>query len=345
MIRVSGLCVRFPGFALDNVGFEVSRGEFFTILGPTGAGKTVILESIVGLVPLVAGRIDIGECDVTRLPPEKRGVSIVYQDHALFPHLTVVENIRYGLRYGTHARRLKADGALERLVDRLGLGRLLNRSVANLSGGEKQRVALARALAVRPSVLLLDEPLSSLDPNFREDIREILKQLHRETGITILMVTHDFADAHFLAQRTSVINAGRIEQTGTVAAVFNQPATPFVADFVGIKNIFAAEFDANVARVDRLRLKTTAGNGSHRYVAIRPENIHVSRHARAEGGLNCLPGRISRMINRGFFSEVEVETAGIRLRTVMTTSALAALKIAEGEKIYLQIAPRDIHVI
>jgi molybdate/tungstate transport system ATP-binding protein len=344
MIRVSDLCVRFPGFALNNVCLEVAEGEFFTILGPTGAGKTLILESIVGLTPLVSGRICIDDRDVTRLPPEKRGVSIVYQDHALFPHLTVSENIRYGLHYRVKAAS-DSGRTLRRLVGRLDLEHLLNRSVSNLSGGEKQRVALARALAVDPSVLLLDEPLSSLDPNFSEDIRDILKQLHRDTGITVLMVTHDFSDAHFLAQRAAVIQQGRIEQVGTVSAVFNQPNTPFVADFVGIKNVFPARFEKRTAWIKQLKLTTAGGNGAHHHVAIRPENIHLSCEATDQGPANCLSGRVCRMIRRGFFSELDVRASGVVFRSLMTVRALATLKISEGQKVFLEIHPRDIHVI
>ncbi|MFV9646380.1 MAG: ABC transporter ATP-binding protein, partial [Desulfobacterales bacterium] len=265
MIRIKNLSVKLPGFSLHNIDLTVEKGEFFTLLGPTGAGKTVVLESVIGLIPVEKGRIYINNKEVTGLPPEKRDIGIVYQDYALFPHLTVYKNITYGLRY--HPINGKEPGKkLSFIIDRLSLVPLLERSVINLSGGEKQRVALARALAIEPSVLLLDEPLSALDPNFREDTREILKRLHVETGITILMVTHDFTEAHFLAQRTAVINNGRIEQIGSIAEVFHKPSTPFVAGFVGMKNIFPAIFNGNKAQIGELAIKTNSHvNGSKKY--------------------------------------------------------------------------------
>ncbi len=233
MIRIENLCVRLPDFSLDRINLHVADGEFFILLGPTGAGKTVLLESVAGLVPVSSGRIHLNGRNVTHLCPEKRGVGIVYQDSALFPHLTVKDNIRYGLRYQKDSPD-KAPMKFDPLVEALGIGHLLHRNATTLSGGEKQRVALARALIVAPALLLLDEPLSALDPNFREEIRDILKDLHRNTGVTILMVTHDFAEARYLAQHIAVINNGRLEQTGTVDAVFLKPATAFTARFVGM---------------------------------------------------------------------------------------------------------------
>jgi molybdate/tungstate transport system ATP-binding protein len=196
---------------------------------------------------MVSGR------DVTGLPPERRGVGIVYQDCALFPHLSVEKNIHYGLRYHNGSNS-NGRARCRDLVERLGLADLLDRSVTTLSGGEKQRVALARALATAPSVLLLDEPLASLDPCFREEIRDLFRSLHQETGITVLMVTHDFTDAHTLAQRVAILHDGRIEQTGTAETVFRRPATTFVADFVGMRNVLPVRVENGVLSVDSLNL-------------------------------------------------------------------------------------------
>jgi molybdate/tungstate transport system ATP-binding protein len=346
MIQVSNLCVRLPGFALDDVSFRVASGEFFTILGPTGAGKTLILESIAGMVPVAAGRIRIGGRDVTDLPPERREIGIVYQDQALFPHLSVVQNIRYGLRY-----RPKAADREERiagLIQRLGLEPLLGRGVVNLSGGERQRVALARALAVAPEILLLDEPLSALDPNFREEIRDLLKSLHRETGITVLMVTHDFAEAHFLAARTAVISAGRIEQVGTVAEVFNRPVSPAVAAFVGMKNIFEARFEGSIARTEAMAL-TLAGTADPgcRFVAIRPEDVqlHGSLPQTEPDAVNRLAGRVTRIDHQGVFCDVRVRCDGMVWQSILPTGSLIAQGISQGGDICLQVAPEKIHVM
>ena len=344
MIRIRHLDVRLTGFALQDISLTIEAGEFFTLLGPTGAGKTLILESIVGLVPLSSGRIRIGSRDVTRLPPEKRGVGIVYQDCALFPHLSVRENISYGLRYHRKTRP-DQDGRFDRLVSQLGLAHLLGRSVHNLSGGEKQRVALARALAVDPSVLLLDEPLSSLDPNFREEIRQLLKDLHWKTGISVLMVTHDFSEAHFLAQRAAVINAGRIEQVGDVTTVFQRPATVFVAEFVGMKNIFAAKFAGNRAQVGKLSFHINSSSSSHGRIAIRPEHVKLSVTAPEGPQGNRLEGTISRIRNHGVYSDLVVDASGVQFQSILTTSTVYALNLAPGRRVFVNVAPEDIHLL
>jgi molybdate/tungstate transport system ATP-binding protein len=346
MIRVENLSVRLPGFALNGVSFDVAPGEFFTILGPTGAGKTLILESIAGMVPISGGRIRIGDRDVTDLPPERRGIGIVYQDQALFPHLSVIQNIRYGLRYRPKAAGRKAE--IDRLVQRLGLEPLLARAVVNLSGGERQRVALARALAVAPEILLLDEPLSALDPNFREEIRDLLKSLHRETGITALMVTHDFAEAHSLAARTAVISAGAIEQVGPVVEVFNRPVSPAVAAFVGMKNIFEARFDGVTAQTGPLRLTLSDPvDSANRFVAVRPEDLEVGAGLPDGGhdGLNRFPGRVTRIDHQGVFCEIRLRCDGLVWQAIVPTGRLVDQGIVEGDEIWIQVPPEKIHVM
>jgi len=344
MIEVENLSVRFTGFALDDICLTVEKGAFFSLLGPTGAGKTLILESIAGLVQPCAGRILIGGRDITRLAPEKRGVGIVYQDHALFPHLNVRRNISFGLRYHRKPESA-ANGSLDSLVNRLGLAHLLERSVQDLSGGEKQRVALARALAIDPAVLLLDEPLSSLDPNFREEIRQLLKTLHRETAITVLMVTHDFSEAHFLAQRVAVINAGRIEQVGSVRGVFRRPATPFVTEFVGMKNIFAAEFNGSLARVGNLSFQVAGPPKGHTRIAFRPEDVRLFSTPPEGRPANLFEGFISRISNQGVFSDLVVEVSDLQFQSILTTNTLHALNLSPGHRVYIKVAPEDIHFI
>jgi molybdate/tungstate transport system ATP-binding protein len=327
MIRIKNLNVRLSGFALHNIDLTVEKGEFFTLLGPTGAGKTVVLESVIGLIPIEKGRIYINSKEVTGLPPE-----------------TVYKNITYGLQY--HQINGKEPGKnLSFIIDRLALVPLLERSVINLSGGEKQRVALARSLAVEPSVLLLDEPLSALDPNFREDTREILKRLHVETGITILMVTHDFTEAHFLAQRTAVINNGRIEQIGSISEVFHRPSTPFVAGFVGMKNIFPAIFNGNKAQIGKLAIKTNSHvNGAKRYIAIRQEDIHVSVEKQSLPERNSIKGTVSKILNHGFYCDVSIETFDIQFTAIIPSNSLVKMNIAEENSVYISFDPADVHV-
>jgi molybdate/tungstate transport system ATP-binding protein len=344
MIELQNVNVRLTGFALQDVSLRVEKGEFFSLLGPTGAGKTLVLESIVGLVTLSGGRIRIGGRDVTRLPPEKRGVGIVYQDHALFPHLSVRENITFGVRYHRKSEAI-SPGSLDLLVNRLGLAHLLNRSVENLSGGEKQRVALARALAVDPTVLLLDEPLSSLDPNFRAEIRQLLKDLHRQTGISVLMVTHDFSEAHFLAQRVAVFNAGHLEQVGKVADVFQRPATPFVAEFVGMKNIFPASFGNGRAQIDKLSFQIKVPNCGHTCIAIRPEHIQLFTALPECRPTNFQEAVIARIDNHGVYFDVLLTASGLQFQSFLPTSQVHQMTLVPGQCVFMNVAPEDIHLV
>ncbi|HDQ40247.1 MAG TPA: ABC transporter ATP-binding protein [Desulfonatronum sp.] len=345
MIAIDDLAIRLPGFTMEGISFRVEVGEFFILLGPTGSGKTLILESIAGMVPISSGRIIIGGRDVTNLPPERRAIGIVYQDQALFPHLSVSQNIRYGLRY----RPWGADREkkLAALIQLLGLESLLDRGVCNLSGGERQRVALARALATAPDILLLDEPLSALDPSFREEIRHLLKGLHRETGITVLMVTHDFPEAHFLAARTAVIGNGRIEQVGSVPEVFNRPISPTVAAFVGMKNIFQASFDQGVARAGPMTLSLTGFcDPAWGYLAVRPEDVCVYGVSSGKNdGVHCFPGRVTRIDHQGAFCDVLVHSDGLLWQTILPTGRLIKEDIAEGGQVWLQVLPEKIHVM
>lgn len=348
MIAVEHLTVRFPAFCLQSIDLAVASGEFFILIGPTGAGKTVVLESILGITSPSAGRIVIDGRDVTRLPPERRGVGIVYQDQALFPHLNVRKNITYGLRYHPGPFRGEGVADLNFLVDRLGLKHLLDRSVVGLSGGERQRVALARALVVNPSILLLDEPLSALDPNFREEIREVLKQLHRDTGTTILMVTHDFEEAHFLAQRVAVIHNGTIAQTGPLPDVFFRPRTPFVAQFVGMRNLFRAALGGDRAQVASLDLSLgRTVNGRQGHVAVRPENVRI-RPPEADtdgGGINRFRASVSKIVHMGFHCQVAIDTNSVRLEAHVTTSTVLGMGLAEGDQVTVCIEPEHIHII
>ena len=342
MIRIDQLSVRLPGFSLKSVDLCVEQGEFFCLLGPTGAGKTLILESVAGVVTIAGGRIIVSGHDVTGLPPERRGVGIVYQDCALFPHLSVAKNIDFGLRY--HHRSTPAGRTRCRdLIDRLGLASLLDRSVTTLSGGEKQRVALARALATAPTVLLLDEPLSSLDPCFREEIRDLFRSLHRETGLTVLMVTHDFTDAHSLAQRVAILNDGHVEQVGTVEEVFRRPLTAFVADFVGMKNVLPVRVENGIPFIGELALAPK--NGHFRHAAIRPEHIHLQPAGSDAMSNGSFPGRITTIFNQGFFAELTVDAAGVIFKTVMLTSSLVEMNLRQGAAVSLHIDPADIHLI
>ncbi len=344
MIEIEHIRVDFPGFCLQDINLSVEKGDFFILIGPTGAGKTILLEALMGLVPVKSGKIWINGINVTDLPPEERRIGIVYQDYALFPHLTVLENIKYGLRYN-NVKRVEAEKRLDSLLDQLNLNSLKNRPPKNLSGGEKQRVALARALVVNPSVLLLDEPLSALDPNFREEIQMEMKRLHMNTGSTFLMVTHDFSEVLSLGRHAAVINEGRIEQVGRPSDIFQRPDSLFVAQFVGMRNLFPATINGDKAMLDGLELKLEAAlKGDKAFIAIRSEDIMVMKEEIAGVGTNIFRGRILGVADRGPYCEISVRTGKIIFKASITKGHLFEMDLSEAEEIYIAIRPSAIHV-
>ncbi|MFD6158042.1 ABC transporter ATP-binding protein [Nocardia sp. NPDC060256] len=233
-IDLTDLTKVFPGDvkALDALSFTIQDGEFFALLGPSGCGKTTLLRTIAGLETPTSGQIRIGDKDVTRLSPGRRDVAMVFQDYALFPHMTVLDNIAYPLKVRGTDRHTRAAKATE-TGDQLSLQGLMGRRPAELSGGQQQRVALARAMACHPKVFLFDEPLSNLDARLRLEARTFLKKLQHDLGVTTVFVTHDQAEALALADRIAVMSNGRIRQLGSARAVFRRPADTFVANFIG----------------------------------------------------------------------------------------------------------------
>ncbi len=343
MIKIEHLQIRLSDFHLKDINLSIKKGEFFALMGPTGAGKTLLLEAIAGLIPVKGGDIFIGEQNITHLPPEKRGISIVYQDQALFPHLTVLENIKYGLHFHKIDPE-KARMRLNKLVEELNIEYLKNRLPLNLSGGESQRVALARALMVNPAVLLLDEPLSALDPRFKEEIRKGLKRLHQSSDTTFLMVTHDFADVLSLANRGAVMGLGRIEQVGSIETIFQRPGSPFVADFVGMKNLFTVESIGTQAIVKGLQIELGRQMpDNHGYIAIRPEDIVLSKETFASSMRNTFKTIVLGILNQGFFYEVQVQIKGVIFTALITKKSLFELKIQAGQEIFLSFKSTAIH--
>jgi ABC-type Fe3+/spermidine/putrescine transport system ATPase subunit len=233
VIELAGLCLTLGDFALRDVSLHIGKGEYWVILGPSGCGKSVLLQTIAGFFPPDQGQIRVAGQDVTTLAPERRRMGLVFQQSALFPHKSVFGNIAYGLR----ARGAAPDDiarTVDGLVERLGLGPILGRPVATLSGGEAQRVAVARALAIHPDLLLLDEPMSALDHNTRLELQAELGRIHRELGLTTLHVTHSREEAAALGDHLAILLGGRIVQKGTAAEVAAQPRCPFVARFLGL---------------------------------------------------------------------------------------------------------------
>jgi multiple sugar transport system ATP-binding protein len=296
--------------ALDALDLEIADGEFFALLGPSGCGKTTLLRTIAGLEVASGGSVRIGERDVTNLPPGKRDVAMVFQDYALFPHMTVRDNIAYPLRIKKVDRRSRSGKAAE-TADELGLSGLLERRPGQLSGGQQQRVALARAMACHPQVFLLDEPLSNLDARLRLEARTFLKRLQRELGVTTVFVTHDQAEALALADRIAVMEGGRIRQVGTPTEVFRRPANTFVAGFIGSTpmNLIDARVRGDELAVARARLplpddaRDRVTDGERLVYGIRPEYLDYSPTAIP----GALTGEVVVVENLGSVSLVSLD--------------------------------------
>jgi len=343
MIRIENLNIRLLAFHLRNINLDVKENEFFMLMGPTGAGKTVLLEAIAGLIRVDRGKIFVRGREVTWLPSEKREVGIVYQDQALFPHLSVLENITYGLRFH-HVGKEEGKKRLRRLTELLDIEPLLSRLPANLSGGEKQRVALARALIVQPHVLLLDEPLSAIDPVFREEIRNALKVLRENSDTTFLMVTHDFGEALALADRGAILYQGAIEQVGDVHDLFHKPASTAAAEFVGMKNLFQASFQNGSASIRGHHvLLRRQPDHHHRHVAIRPEAITVGKAPFSPNRENTFPGVVSAIASQGFTYEVHIRTGALTFKALVTQKSLLDLGLREGLEVFISFDPASVH--
>ncbi len=342
MIQVRDLSIQLAGFSLGPVNLDVGERDFFALIGPTGSGKSLLLEAIMGLMPIDSGRVFLDGQEITRTPPEQRGLGIVYQDYALFPHLNVQKNIRYGVRY--HAiSTVEADARFEFLVKTMNLSHLLNRHPLTLSGGEKQRVALCRALILNPRVLLLDEPLSALDPVLQDDIKNLLKSLHHTLGTTFVMVSHDFSDVLFLANRGAIIHRGKIEQTGTIQQLFEQPESPFSARFVGMKNVFPITgCNGRTVRFKGLEVCLDRPVPCRGYLAVRPEGI-LCLDGGQDHGTNRFSGTVQRLVNRGFYFDVFIRINGVEFMAQWTRRQVLGKKLKNGDRIRVAIPETNLH--
>jgi putative spermidine/putrescine transport system ATP-binding protein len=272
-VRLSGIRrVYGDVVAVAGVDLDIAAGEFFTLLGPSGSGKTTTLRVIAGFERPDAGRVELQGVDVTRVSPSQRAVNTVFQDYALFPHMTVGENVEYGLRVRGIPRRERRE-RVDEVLERVRLPGLGNRKPAQLSGGQRQRVALARAIVNRPPVLLLDEPLGALDLKLRQEMQSFLQGLQRDLGITFIYVTHDQEEALTMSDRLAVFNAGRIEQVGSPADVYEHPQTEFVAGFVGVSNVLERDGRRFTIRPEKI-LMVDAGAGDGEAGTVR-EVVYV----------------------------------------------------------------------
>jgi spermidine/putrescine transport system ATP-binding protein len=331
--------------AVDDLSLEIPRGSFFALLGPSGCGKTTTLRMIGGFEEPNAGRILLGDRDVTGLPPYKRDVNTVFQSYALFPHLTVFENVAFGLR----RRRVKGRqlaGRVHELLALVGLEGLDARKPRQLSGGQQQRVALARALVNGPRVLLLDEPLGALDLKLRKQMQLELKRIQSEMGLTFVHVTHDQEEAMTMADAIAVMNNGRIEQLGPPSDLYERPATPFVAGFLGVSNLLHGTVDRGAVRLDSGEVVHAAaaaldGRTGRVRVGIRPEKVRLEA---AQNGDNALSGRVHETAYVGVATQYVVRTDAGEL-TVYVQNAAGTAPLAPGSPVSLSWSPESTFVV
>ncbi len=328
--------------ALDDVSISILEGEFFTLLGPSGCGKTTLLRLIAGFEMPSAGQILLNGQDITYLPPNKRPVNTVFQSYALFPHLTVAENIAFGLEMQGRPKA-EVSATVERMLALVKLEPLAGRKSAQLSGGQQQRVALARALAPQPKVLLLDEPLSALDLKLRQAMQIELKRLQVETGITFIFVTHDQEEALTMSDRIGVMSHGKLQQVGTAKEIYTRPVNRFVASFIGETNFLSARGEGTVAVLssgDRIALDAAASGTVT--LTVRPEQVRIG----AQGETGTIAATITNLVYFGTDTHVHVSLSdGNELVARVQSPATGDAGLERGAKVGLRFAPGAVQVV
>lgn len=365
MIELKGISKSWRGFTLSVEGLSIRDGEYLVILGPTGAGKTMLLEMIAGFHTPDAGVVLKSGGDITHMPPEKRNIGFVYQDYLLFPNLSVQKNVEFG----PAVCGLDKKDEVSAIMDSLNIAHFANRYPAKLSGGERQRVALARAIVTGPDVLLLDEPLSALDVNLRNSVRKKLRQLHSDMGLTVVHVTHDHDEASMLADRIAIMMDGRIVQVGTHADVFNRPVNRAVAEFVGMGNMFEATV-VGCGSDGMLVVGTGAGDvqvhmsgdednrftkGMPVCACVRPEDVcvcttkdcacHVEADANVNVGTNVFCGVVDEVEYRGAQYDVWVDCGGVVMHAHVAKREIENMEIEVGSEVAVSFGAKNVHII
>jgi molybdate/tungstate transport system ATP-binding protein len=360
-LAVEGISLTLGAFGLRAVSLEAAAGSILVLLGPNGAGKSVILETIAGFHRPLRGRVRIGGRDVTRLPPEARQVGYVFQNFALFPHLTVAQNVAFGQRArgtsGTHRGATKRGGArqIDEWLERFGLSRLAGRRPADLSGGEKQRVALARALVTDPALFLFDEPFSALDAATRETLRDEFGDFLREAAVPVVYVTHDYADALALGDRIAIVDGGTIVQAGPAAAVFTAPRTARIARLLGVENVIEAEVrtvgaaTATIAlgavRIDALLRARRPQVGEKLAVSIRAEDVSIlAGGTLPPQGEIALPGTVTRLVQQGPVMRVNCD-CGFPIVAHVAKAQARQLGLAPGSAVVVAVEAQALNLL
>jgi len=354
MLSLININRRLGDFALSDINIEISDGEYYVLLGRSGSGKTQLLELIAGLEHPDSGKIILDEKDITMQRIQDRKVGIVFQDYAVFPHMTVFGNIAYPLK----ARREDRNGIVEKVekvAASMNISNILARNTQKLSGGELQRVALARTLITSPRLLLLDEPLSSLDTSLKDDLKRLLRNLNKN-GQTIIHVTHDYGDAVSLAKRVGVIHNGKIIQEGPISEVFNNPSNRFVSRYAGIRNFFRVKISGengfaygitehNVKfKLNHTESINGAEPGKNSLLLIKNDSIVLSNELPSDEDLNILKGKITELIPSEYGIEAVVD-AGDLFYTNMSVSAMDNLRLKEGSEVWMSFPSKAIVIL
>ncbi len=334
MLEIKDLKVKVGEFNIDVKKLKLEDGDYLIIVGPTGAGKTVLLETIAGFHTPIKGKIILNGKDITASPPNRREISIVYQDYMLFPHMTVRENIEYPLKLR------KINGNVEELARKLGIEKLLDRYPPTLSGGELQRAAIARAVILKPKLLLLDEPFSALDPKMRDSARALVRDFIAELGIDTIHVTHDFSDAWVMGNKLAVMRDGQIVRYGPVDEVFADPRNDFVASFLGSTNILNGRVvendDLTKIKINGIAVFTvdSAQIGRRVLLSVRPENIVLSKEEPRGSQRNVLLLEIKGMRKEGHIVWIDLGNENLNLKAILTPNAVESMGLTVGMRVY-----------
>ena len=343
------LSKKWKSFQIRDVSLKVANDEYFVILGPTGAGKTLLLELIAGFHNPDSGKIWINDVNVTAFPPERRGIGFVPQEYMLFPHMTVAENVEFGLKMHNIQQPERKKNVKE-VLEFMELSNIRDRLPMTLSGGEEQKTALARALIIKPKILLLDEPLSALDVNTQKKMRNELKKLHEELKITTVHVTHNQVEALILADRLAVMKDGTIIQTGSPEQVFHKPKDDFVARFVGFENLFEGKILENhggVAKIDigGVTVEAVTEKVQNCVVGVRPDDMIVSKRSFRSSIRNTLKGKLIDFVDMGSLVSLTVNVDTASFVALITKRSFLEMKLKKGSGVYLSFKASAVHVI
>lgn len=347
MIKIENLSKDWKEFKLREINLKIKKNEYFVILGPSGAGKTLLLELIAGIWNPDSGRIKFEEKDCTYLAPEKRGVGIVYQNYMLFPHKTVYENIEFGLKL-RNIEKSEIEAKVNEMMALFNISHLADRLPRTLSGGEQQRTALARALIIYPQILLMDEPLSALDKRTKDELIKELKRINKAFDITIVHVTHNFDEALMLADRIGIMKDGRIIQVGDTNEIFRKPADKFVADFVGVENViegFARQKNEYLTIVDtgKIQIHSAEPKSGKVHVSIRPEDVILAREKVETSARNAFKGKIKEINDMGTLIKLVIDI-GELLVVFMTRQSFLDMELNIDKEVWTYFKASAVHI-